>query len=164
MNRMRSRLTLASHDRRRAVAAAGLCLLATHPLRALAQLDTTPTLQARIATWSAGKPLSLDDGRQRVVLDVPALVENGNAVPLTVRVNSAMRGADRVLEILLLNELNPQRELAWLRFGALSPRAELSTRVRLATSQRLVALVRMADGSQWLAGADVVVTLAACVE
>lgn len=150
--------------RRRGLAAVGFGLLVAHPLVALAQLDNAPTLQARILAWAGGRPLVVDDQQQRVLLDIPALVENGNAVPITVRVNSPMQGGDRVDEILLLNEHNPQRELALVRFGPLSPRAELATRVRLATSQRVVALARLADGRQWLAGADVVVTLAACVE
>ena len=42
--------------------------------------------------------------------------------------------------------------------------AQAETRIRLATSQPLVALARLSDGSQWSRYVDVVVTLTACVE
>ena len=50
---------------------------------------------------------------------------------------------------------------------ALSPasgRAEVSARIRLATTQHLVALARMSDGSVWQHTVEVIVTLAACLE
>ena len=48
--------------------------------------------------------------------------------------------------------------------GPLAGRAKLSTRIKLADSQRVTALAAMSDGSFWTASADVIVTLAACVE
>jgi len=50
------------------------------------------------------------------------------------------------------------------RFGPRSGRARLDTRMRLASSQTVVALAQFADGSFWRRSAEVVVTLAACVE
>ncbi|HSB98904.1 MAG TPA: thiosulfate oxidation carrier protein SoxY [Burkholderiaceae bacterium] len=40
----------------------------------------------------------------------------------------------------------------------------MSTRIRLATSQQLVAVAKLSDGSYWTHTVDVVVTLAACIE
>ena len=40
----------------------------------------------------------------------------------------------------------------------------MSTRVRLATSQKLVAIARMNDSSLWQQNVDVIVALAACIE
>lgn len=96
------------------------------------------------------------DGRVR--LEVPPLVENGNAVPLVV---SAEPGA-RTLAVF--NERNPQRDVAVFRFGALAAAPRAETRIRLATSQKLVALAQYGDGSWWQASVDVIVTLAACIE
>ena len=42
--------------------------------------------------------------------------------------------------------------------------SSLDARIRLATSQQLVALARLSDGSQWASYVNVIVTLAACVE
>src|SRR5215208_381076 len=42
--------------------------------------------------------------------------------------------------------------------------ALVEIRIRLATSQKLVAVARMSDGSLWQDSADVIVTLAACLD
>lgn len=100
----------------------------------------------------------------RITLDIAPLVENGNTVPVTVSVDSPMTAADHVRSIAIFNERNPQHEVAVFQLGPHNGRAVVSTRIRLATSQQLVALARMNDGSCWQARVDVVVTLAACIE
>ena len=99
----------------------------------------------------------------RVTLEIASLVDNGNAVPLTVSVDSPMTPGDHVTGIAVFNELNPQREVITATLGPLGV-ARLSTRIRLATSQKLVAVARMNDGSHWSQAVDVIVTLAACLE
>ena len=100
----------------------------------------------------------------RVTLDMPPLSENGNAVPLTVSVESAMSQADHVRAIHVFNEKNPQPEVASFRLGPRAGRATVSTRIRLADTQTVVAIAELSDGSFWSARASVVVTLAACLE
>jgi sulfur-oxidizing protein SoxY len=100
----------------------------------------------------------------KVSLDVPPLVENGNAVPLTVSVDSPMTGADHVKAIHIVNEKNPQPHVISVMLGPRAGRASVSTRIKLATSQKVVALAEMSDGSFWSESADIVVTIAACVE
>ena len=39
-----------------------------------------------------------------------------------------------------------------------------STRIRLADTQKIVAIAQLSDGSFWSASVDVVVTLAACTD
>jgi sulfur-oxidizing protein SoxY len=92
------------------------------------------------------------------------LVENGNAVPLTVAVESPMTEEEHVTAIHLFNEKNPQPYVATFRFSAASGKAAVSTRIKLADSQQVVAIARMNDGSLWSDSAQVIVTLAACVE
>lgn len=99
-----------------------------------------------------------------MLLDIPPLVENGNAVPLTVTVDSPMTEAAHVRGIAVFNEANPLPQVLEATLGPWSGAAKVSTRVRLATSQRLVAVAAMSDGSYRMADAQVVVTLAACVE
>lgn len=100
----------------------------------------------------------------RVTLDVPPLVENGNTVPLTVTVDSPMTEADFVRSIAVFNERNPQPEIIHAQFGPRAGRPQLGTRIRLATSQRLVAVAETSDGRFWTGSAEVIVTLAACLE
>jgi sulfur-oxidizing protein SoxY len=100
----------------------------------------------------------------KVALDVPPLVENGNTVPLTVSADSPMTEADHVKAIHIVNERNPQPHVISVVLGPRAGQASLSTRIKLVTSQQIVALAEMSDGSFWSQSADIVVTIAACVE
>jgi len=100
----------------------------------------------------------------RVTLELPQLVENGNTVSMTVRVDSPMTPADHVKAIHVFTEKNPQPYVATFHLGPRAGRALVSTRIRLADSQTVIAIAQMSDGSFWSQGVDVVVTLAACTE
>jgi sulfur-oxidizing protein SoxY len=100
----------------------------------------------------------------KVTLDIPPLVENGNTVPMTVRVASPMTATDFVKSIHVFNEKNPQPNVGNFYIGVSAGRAQVSTRIRLADSQKVVAIARLSDDSFWSVSADVVVTLAACTE
>ena len=100
----------------------------------------------------------------KVTLDIPPLVENGNTVPMTVRVASPMTATDFVKSIHVFNEKNPQPNIGNFYIGASAGRAQVSTRIRLADSQKVVAIAQLSDGSFWSASAEVIVTLAACTE
>jgi sulfur-oxidizing protein SoxY len=100
----------------------------------------------------------------RVKLEVPPLVENGNTVPMTVSVQSPMTAEDHVKSIHVFNEKNPQPNMGNFYLGPRAGRAQVSTRIRLADSQKIVAIARLSDDTFWSATVDVVVTLAACTE
>jgi sulfur-oxidizing protein SoxY len=100
----------------------------------------------------------------KVRIDVPPLVENGNLVSLTIDVDSPMTPNDHVKAIHVFNELNPQPNVISVHIGPRAGRAKISTRFRLADTQTVVAIAEMSDGSFYSASADVVVTLAACLE
>ncbi|WP_428677780.1 SoxY-related AACIE arm protein [Reyranella sp.] len=100
----------------------------------------------------------------RVKLDVPPLVENGSTVPLTVSVDSPMTAADHVKAIHVFNEKNPQPNVFSARLGPHNGKAIVGTRIKLGDSQRIIAIAETSDGKFWSAGADVIVTLAACLE
>ncbi len=96
----------------------------------------------------------------RVKLDIPLLVENGNAVPMTVSVD----GPDPVRSLHVFAERNPLPNVANFYFGPRAGRPTVSTRIRLATSQTVIAVAKLADGSCWSDHVELIVTLAACVE
>jgi sulfur-oxidizing protein SoxY len=100
----------------------------------------------------------------KVKLDMPPLVENGNTVPMTISVMSPMTPDDYVRSIHVFNEKNPQPNMGNFYLGPRSGRAQVSTRVRLADSQKIVAIAQLSDGTFWQTSVDVVVTLAACTE
>lgn len=123
--------------------------------------STPESMAAAIATLTGGAPRR--DGR--VEIEIAELVENGNAVPVVLRVpGSPMTAADHVQRLALFTERNPVPEVAVFQLSPRNGRAQVATRIRLATSQRLVALAQMSDGSWWQQQANVIVTLAACVE
>jgi sulfur-oxidizing protein SoxY len=100
----------------------------------------------------------------KVKLDVPPLVENGNTVPMTVSVDNPMTAENHVKSIHVFNEKNPQPNVGNFYLDPLAGRAQVSTRIRLADSQKIVAIAKLSDGSFWSASIDIVVTLAACTE
>jgi sulfur-oxidizing protein SoxY len=100
----------------------------------------------------------------KVKLEMPPLVENGNTVPMTVSVLSPMTSDDYVKSIHVFNEKNPQPNIGNFYLGPRAGRAQISTRIRLADSQKIVAIARLSDDTFWSASVDVIVTLAACTE
>lgn len=100
----------------------------------------------------------------KVKLDIPPLVENGNTVPMTVSVDHPMTEADYVKSIHVFNEKNPQPNIGNFYLTPRAGRAQVATRIRLADSQKVVAIAKLSDGSFWQTSADVIVTLAACTE
>lgn len=141
--------------RRRKLLAIAAALVVARPA-----LATTAEMKAAIAAFAGGA----EPRAGRVTLDVAKLVDNGNAVPITVSVDSPMTALDHVVAIAVFNERNPHTDVVKFALGPRAGKAVVSTRIRMATSQKLVAVARMNDGSAWLATADVIVTLAACVE
>jgi sulfur-oxidizing protein SoxY len=100
----------------------------------------------------------------RVKLDVPPLIENGNTVPLVVSVDSPMTEVDHVKAIHVFNEKNPQPHVFDARLGPRNGKAVVGTRIKLGDSQKIVAIAETSDGRFWSASAEVIVTLAACIE
>lgn len=120
-------------------------------------LATPEAARARLGSLVKGTP---SDGR--VAIRAPEIAENGNAVPLTVTVESPMTDADHVRAIHVLAEGNPAPGVASFILGPLSGRAEVQLRARLAASQRIVAVAEMNDGSLWMASREIKVTLGGC--
>src|SRR5260370_40400779 len=81
---------------------------------------------------------------------------------MTVSVYSPMTSQDYVKSIHVFNEKNPQPNIGNFYLGPRAGRAQISTRIRLADSQKIVAIAHLSDGSFWSASVDVVGTLAAC--
>ncbi len=100
----------------------------------------------------------------RIALELPPLVENGHSVALSVNVQSPMTEQDHVRAVHLFAEGNPLPGILTAYFTPRSGRAVLTSRVRLAQSQRIWAIAVMSDGSFWQTSAETLVTLSACTE
>ncbi|MBV1694353.1 MAG: thiosulfate oxidation carrier protein SoxY [Hyphomicrobiales bacterium] len=155
-----------SQTSRREVLGGGAALLvvgvgsASVPANAQSTLPAAEGLAPALARIAAGRPV----GAGRVKVTLPELAENGNVVALSVDVQSPMIEADHVRAIHVLSEKNPITTVARFTLSPSAGRARVATNIRLADTQKVVALAEMSDGSLWSGEAQVVVTLAACID
>ena len=115
--------------------------------------------QARdwLATQAKGTP---KEGK--ITLKAPEIAENGNAVPVTVSVESEMTDKSFVKAIYIAADGNPNPPVATYEFTPLAGKAEIQLRVRLAQTQRLVVVAEMNDGALYTASREVKVTIGGC--
>ena len=148
----------ASRTRRRLLqSAAAFALVPWLPANAAA--DELPEIPA-LAAFLAGRKPRL----ARVHLTLPQLADNGQTVPMKVSVDGPFAPGPRVTAINLFSEANPVPEMAVFEFPVAVDRAEVDSRVRLATTQRIVAVATMSDGALYAAAAEVIVTIAGCMD
>ena len=152
---------LPSATRRRILKAVAALTVGTSAVHIVRPAGTTPAaMQAAIRTVVGENQIN----RGKVTLDIPPLVENGNTVACSVTVDSPMTAADHVRAIHIFNEKNPQPNVIGVHLGPRAGRARVSTRIRLADTQRVIAIAELSDGSFWSESVDVVITLGACLE
>ncbi|MEM1419225.1 MAG: thiosulfate oxidation carrier protein SoxY [Pseudomonadota bacterium] len=98
----------------------------------------------------------------KITLGAPEIAENGNTVPIDVSVESAMTDDDHVESVLVLADGNPNPGVATFHFTPMSGDATAATRIRLASTQNVVAVAKMKDGSVYMAKREVKVTIGGC--
>jgi len=111
--------------------------------------------------WLAGHAKGTPkDGK--VILKAPEIAENGNAVPLTVSVESEMSEKSYVKAIYVAADGNPNPGVAVFELTPRSGKAEVALRVRLQQTEKIVAVAEMSDGSLYTASREVKVTIGGC--
>jgi sulfur-oxidizing protein SoxY len=134
--------------------ALGFCV---NPLNAFAKKEDADAAIQKITGGAA-----MREGK--VTLVIPPLVENGNLVLLKVSVDSPMTANDYVKTIHVIAEGNPLPNIFTVYLSPRSGSANITTRVRLADSQKVWAIAQMNNGSFWQGSAETLVTLSACTE
>lgn len=142
---------------RRAIMAAGAAFagLALVPAAIRAQdaaAAPVRTADELIAEFTGGADVADGDG---VKLTAPEIAENGNTVPISVEAPGAT-------EIMVLAMDNPTPGVARFAFGPLAASQAAATRIRLAKTQDVVAIAKMADGSFVRTASNVKVTIGGC--
>jgi len=120
--------------------------------------DQTQVDQAIAMLIEQDKPTTGD----MIHLELPQIAENGNTVPIKVSVDSPMTAQDYVKAVHIFAEKNPVAEVVTFHFTPASGKASASTRMRLAKTQNVVALVQMSNGSAYTAKKQVKVTIGGC--
>lgn len=151
-------MLITAHIGRRAALTAAGALAASAVLPPAAQGAMSARTQATIAKIVGDRAVN----HGRIAIRLPAIAENGNAVPLTVAVESPMTAADHVRTVHVFADANPFAEVASFHFTPACGRAEASTRIRLGETQDVIALAEMSDGSVYLARQEVKVTIGGC--
>jgi sulfur-oxidizing protein SoxY len=150
----------ASVKPRRAFMAANAALLSVTLIRPGTLLAADTSLAALVRAYAGETPVQTG----RVRIQIATLVDNGNSVPIEVSVESPMTAADHVIGIAIFNEKNPEHSVAEFTLSPSNGRARVATRMRLAMTQKIIAVAKMQDGRCWMETVDVLVTLAACIE
>jgi sulfur-oxidizing protein SoxY len=112
----------------------------------------------QIAKFTGGK--TAENGK--VSIELPEIAENGNTVPFSVSVEAPMAADNYVSEILVVADGNPNPGVATFHFSPLSGKAEASTRIRLATTQNIVAVAKTSKGEFFTNQKLVKVTIGGC--
>lgn len=111
---------------------------------------------SEVSLFVAGRPVRTDG----LNLEAPAVAESGYSVPVTVTAPGL--DVERVVRVRLLAPENPLVRIATVAFGDTGAPLSLSTRIRLARSQTVVALAETADGQVLRAEATVAVVVGGC--
>jgi sulfur-oxidizing protein SoxY len=111
--------------------------------------------------WLAGQAKGTPQAG-KVTLKAPEIAENGNAVPLTVSVESEMSEKSYVKAIYVAADGNPNPGVAVFEMTPRSGKAEVSLRLRLQQTEKIVAVAEMNDGSLYTASREVKVTIGGC--
>jgi sulfur-oxidizing protein SoxY len=151
----------ASPARRRvlagAAALAALPSLSSPPAAAaLPELPEIPELTA----FLAGRTPRIE----RLVLTLPRLADDGNAVPARISMPGPFAPGAAVRTVVLYSERNPVHTIVMIDYLQPAARVELETRIRLAGTQRLVAVAALADNTVYAAIAEVEVSASACLD
>jgi len=138
-----------------AAAGAGLLALGWPRSQALAATAEANALLNRLTRNGQAKS-------GKVTLNLPYIAENGATVPFTVSVESPMTEADHVKTITVVSEENPSPQVVEITLGPAAGKAEVQLRIRLASSQRVVAVAEMSDGSLWMGARELEVMIGGC--
>ncbi len=148
-------------DRRQALTiGAGAVALAAFgwPRLADTALAATNGFEDVIAEFAGGR--TPEEGR--VSLDLPQIADDGSAVLMTLAVDSPMTEDSHVTDVLVVADGNPRPGVATFHFSPASGVAEVSTRIRLAQTENVIAVAKMNDGSLFMAKRHVTVTVGGC--
>ena len=109
------------------------------------------TVEELTSTFTGGAAA----GTGGITIIAPEIAENGNTVPVSV-------SAPGAVAIMLLAAGNPTPAVATFTFGPGAGSQTAVTRIRLAATQDVIAVAKMADGSIVQTSTTVKVTIGGC--
>jgi sulfur-oxidizing protein SoxY len=119
---------------------------------------TPAEADAEIAKFTGGK--AAQNGK--IAIDLPEIAENGNTVPMSIKVDSAMNADDYVSEIVVVGDANPNPGIVRFHLTPMSGRAEVATRIRLGGTGNVTVLAKTSAGKLYTDRKAVKVTVGGC--
>jgi sulfur-oxidizing protein SoxY len=119
---------------------------------------TPAEADAEIAKFTGGQ--AAESGK--IAIDLPEIAENGNTVPLSIKIDSPMNADDYVSDILIVTDGNPYPGVARFELTPMSGRAEAATRIRLNTTENVIVLAKTSTGKIFGDRKLVKVTVSGC--
>ncbi len=98
----------------------------------------------------------------KITLSVPEIAENGAVVPVKVEVDSPMTEKEYVKAIHVLNTKNSNARCADVMLTPANAKGYFGTRVKLAETQEVIAVVELSDGTFMKKGKSIKVTIGGC--
>jgi len=121
-------------------------------------LATPAEAEAEIAKFTGGR--TAETGK--IAIDLPEIAENGNTVPLSIKVDSPMSAAEYVSEILVVGDANPNAAIVTFHLTPTSGRAEVATRIRLGGTGNVTVAAKTSTGKLYRDQKSVKVTVGGC--
>ena len=119
---------------------------------------TPAEADAEIGKFTGGK--ATESGK--ITVDLPEIAENGNTVPLAIKVDSPMTAGDYVSEIRVIADGNPNPGIVKFHLTPMAGRAEVATRVRLNSTENVIVVAKTSTGKFYAERKVVKVTVGGC--
>ena len=119
---------------------------------------TPAEADAEIAKFTGGQ--AAESGK--IAIDLPEIAENGNTLPLSIKIDSPMNAEDYVTNILVLGDGNPNPRIAEFHLTPMSGRAEAATRIRLNATENVIVMAKTSTGKLFAERRMVKVTVGGC--
>ena len=132
---------------------------------AVTSLPSALLAQDQAQAWEDAVKKLLGDAKPvegKMAIEMPEIAENGNTVPFAISVESPMTDKDYVKAIHVIATANPQPGVATFRFSPLSGKAAVTSRMRLARTQDIIAIAELQDGRFLSGKRNVKVTIGGC--
>jgi len=143
-----------------AVAATPMALMAKEDApKAKKKGPNDMSFDAAVAAITGGKELKDSD---KVKLTVPEIAENGAVVPVKVEIDHPMEENNYVKAIHVLSTKNGNVRCVDVMLTPANAKGYFATRIKLSSTQEVVGLAELSDGTFIKAGKSVKVTIGGC--
>ncbi len=142
-----------------AVAVTPVALMAKEEAKAKKKGPNDMTVEAAIKAITGGTDVKKSD---IIKLTVPEIAENGAVVPVKVQVDHPMEESNYVKAIHVLNTKNGNARCVDVMLTPANGKGYFATRIKLSSTQEVVALVELSNGTFIKATKSVKVTIGGC--